>query len=131
MSVLIFISGILLALGIARYNESNKLFWQLAGAFVLAFAATVLVQRATQPSEKSSVDLVQVCPTQMPAVVSSSSFYYLLADTAASAPVKVTALESVVQDNMPEERKKDTILSMVFGRTRDQPIQTLTQPPEC
>lgn len=131
MSVLIFIFGILLALGIARYNESNKLFWQLTLCFVTAYAVTVLIQRITSSNENGT-GLVQVnCPTQMPTVVSTSSLYYLLPDTTGTAPVKVTALDSVVQDITPKLYKNDTVLSMVFGRTRDQPILTLTQPPEC
>lgn len=130
MILLWFVLGILLAFGIARYNESNKLFWQLAISFVLGYAATVMVTRTINGSEQSSENLVQVCPTQMPTVVSGSDIVYLLAGTA-TAPKKVTALESVVQVSTSEEREVSAILSKVFGRTRDQPLLTLTQPPEC
>lgn len=130
MILLWFVLGILLAFGIARYNESNKLFWQLAVSFILGYAATVMVTRTINGSERSSENLVQVCPTQMPTVVSGSNTVYLLADTAL-APTKVTALESAVQAFTPEEHEVSAILSKVFGRTRDQPILTLTQPPEC
>lgn len=130
MILLWFILGILLAFGIARYNESNKLFWQLAISFILGYAATVMVTRTINGSERSSENLVQVCPTQMPTVVSGNSIVYLLADMTL-APTKVTALESAVQVLIPEEHEVSTILSKVFGRTRDQPLLTLTRPPEC
>ena len=130
MILLWFVIGILLAFGIARYNESNKLFWQLVLAFVLGYATTVMIDRSVNGRERSSVNLVQVCPTQMPNVVSGSSIVYLLADTAV-APTKVTALESVVQESTPDKHENDTIPSMVSERTRDQPIQIIIQPPEC
>lgn len=130
MILLWFVFGILLAFGIARYNESNKLFWQLAVSLILGYAATVMVIRTIGGSERSSENLVQVCPTQTPVVVSGSSTVYLLADTTL-APTKVTALKSAVQAFTPEKHENSTILSKVFGRTRDQPLLTLTQPPEC
>ena len=38
-----FIVGILLILGIAKYNKSNKLFWTLFTAYTLGFAGMKLV----------------------------------------------------------------------------------------
>lgn len=129
MILLWFILGMALAFGIARYNKSNKLFWQLAISFILGYAATVMVTR-TIGNERSSENLVQVCPTQMPTVVSGNSIVYLLADTSLT-PTKVTALKSAVQAFTPEEHESSAISSEVFGRTRDQPTKTLTKPPEC
>ena len=127
MVLLWFTIGALLAFGIARYNESNKLFWQLILAFVLGYAAAVMVDR-TFGSERSNDDLVQVGPTQMPVIAPNSTFYSL-ADVM-MAPTKVTALESVSQVYSLVENEVTIIPSKVYGRTRDQPLKTLTQPPE-
>lgn len=130
MILLWFFFGILLAFGIARYNESNKLFWQLAVSFIIGYATTVMVTRTINGSERSSENLVQVYPTQMLTVAPGSDITYQLTGITAT-PTKVTALKSAVQVFMPEEHKISTISSKVFGRTRDQPISIITQPPEC
>jgi hypothetical protein len=70
-----------------------------------------------------------VCPTQAP-VITSGSIVYLLADVDSLASTKVTALNPVSQVYTPEKCEMSTISSKVFGRTRDQPIKTLTEPPE-
>ena len=129
MILLWFLSGILLAFGIARYNKSNKLFWQLAFCLTLGYAATIMVNRTFGSKERSSDDLVQVCPTQMPSVVISAPALSQI--TSVLAPSKVTDLNSAVQVFTPEEHEVLTASSKVYGRTRDQPLSTLTQPPEC
>lgn len=128
MILLWFVLGMLLAFAIARYNKSNKLFWQLALSFVLGYALTVMYTRTF--SERSSDNLTQVCPTQVP-VVTSGNTLYLLTDACDMTSVKVTAFEPVSQVYTPTECEGVAISSEVFGRTRDQPILTITQPPEC
>ena len=119
MILLWFTVGIALALCIARYNESNKLFWQLALAFILGYATTVMVDRTFNGSGRSSEDLVQVSPTQMPTVVCGVATPFQT--TTVLAPTKVTALNSAVQVTTPAENKVNASSSKVFGRTRDQP----------
>lgn len=130
MILLWFVLGILLAFAIARYNESNKLFWQLMLAFVLGYAATVMCTRTFDEEGRSSVNLTQVYPTQVPVIMPNSKIYFLngMCDVATT---KVTASEPVSQDITPVLYKIGIVPSEVFGRTRDQPIVTLTQPPEC
>lgn len=128
MILLWFVLGILLALAIARYNRSQKLFWQLALSFVLGYALTVMCTRTF--SERSSDNLTQVCPTQV-SVVTSGNTLCLLTDDCNMTSVKVTAFEPVSQVYTPDECEKIAIPSKVFGRTRDQPLLTITQPPEC
>lgn len=129
MILLWFTLGILLAFGIARYNESNKLFWQLVLAFVLGYAATVMVDRTVNEDERGNVNLVQVCPTQTSVDVQTA--YLPLFNTSNMTSVKVTALKSVIQDYIPDVCKGCTTSSKVLGRTRDQPIKIDTMPPEC
>ena len=129
MILLWFALGTLLAYGIARYNESNKLFWQLFLAFVLGFTATVVCNRAFHSEERSNDNLTQVCPTQVLYVVQGNAYYPTRIDI--TTPLKVTGSELVSQDITPVLNEVEVASSEVFGRTRDQPIQTIIQPPEC
>lgn len=52
MALFWFICGILLILGIARYNESNKLFWILLVSFIGAFTAASIVESALNKQKK-------------------------------------------------------------------------------
>ena len=47
MILIYFVLGFLLALGIARYNQSNKLFWTLFMSFVLGIAGGSIYQKLT------------------------------------------------------------------------------------
>lgn len=77
MFVLWFIIGVILIFCIARYNESNKLFWTLFASFVGAFAfASVILAANREPSKKN---INQVYSTQL-CVDTSSASYALLAD---------------------------------------------------
>jgi len=128
MILLWFILGIALAFGIARYNESNKLFWTLLFAYVMGFAGTKMVLQATDGNEQSDVKTVQMYPTQMPSIAEGLTVPF---QTAISmVPVKVTALESVVQELPSDLHDVNITLSKVSERTRDQPILTLIKPPE-
>ena len=117
MTITLFILGTLLALCIARYNESNKLFWQLMLAFILGYTATVMVDRTINGSERNDEALVQVSPTQTPIIATN---VFTLVNNA-EAPEEVTDPESVVKE-MPE-LYKSIVSSKVFGRTRDQPVE--------
>lgn len=130
MILLWFILGIALAFGIARYNESNKLFWQLMLAFILGYAVTVMCTRTFNGNERSNESFVQVCPTQAP-IIAASTNAYLFSIANSMAQVKVTDLELVSQDFTPVQNEADVISSEVFERTRDQPNVKLIQPPEC
>lgn len=130
MILLWFVLGMLLAFGIARYNESNKLFWQLVVSFALGYTATVMCTRTFGGDERSNDDLTQVGPTQVP-VIATNSMLYLFGFADNLASTKVTALDLVSQDYAPVQNEVSVISSEVFGRVRDQPLLTLTQPPEC
>lgn len=129
MILLCFLAAIITSFGIARYNESNKLFWQTMLAFLLGYAAFVMCER-TFGEDQNDGSITQVqCPTQGPAI-SSGSLYYLLAGDDSLTPAKVTAFKPVSQDCAPLMCDIEAILSKVFGRTRDQPRSINTQPPE-
>lgn len=128
MIVLWFVLGILIAFGIARYNESNKLFWQLLLAFILGYSVTVMCTRTFGDDKKSDTNAMQVSPTQVHSVV-LGNVKYLLEKAIDMQPMEVTAPTLVSQVYIPA-RIKNVTRSEVFGRTRDQPLEALTKPPE-
>lgn len=73
MALFWFICGILLICGIARYNESNKLFWTLLVSFVGTFAAASIVI-ATCNNDTKNVK-ANVSPTQLYVSTQPSSLY--------------------------------------------------------
>lgn len=129
MILLWFVLGIVLAFGIARYNESNKLFWTLLFSFVMGFAGTKMVLDSASSKEKSNSNLTQVCSTQMPKATFSTTTYYMTNDMSKAENV-VTAQTSVGQGYTPAICETDIVLSEISGRTRDQPQLTLIKPPE-
>lgn len=69
MDLLWFLTGIVIILFIARYNESNKLFWTLLISFTGSFAVATTVMKITNHNSKEEVkkSVIQTCPTQAPA----------------------------------------------------------------
>lgn len=125
MILLWFVLGITLAFAIARYNESNKLFWTLAIAFLMGFAGTKMVYDSSSSEKKDNGSLTQVCPTQVP---SGAVAYMLLAPNLEA--MNVTDSNPVGQGLIPEPCEGNVIPSEVSRRTRDQPL-ILIKPPEC
>ena len=129
MILLWLLLGIALILGIARYNESNKLFWMLLFAYVMGFAGTKMVLQTSNGNEQGNGNLTtQVYSTQAPTVSLSTLVYYITSNTEATNVV--TAQTPVSQGYTPALSETKITLSEVFGRTRDQPTLTLIKPPE-
>ena len=125
MILLWFLAGILFALCIARYNESNRLFWQLSIAFLLGYAVTVMVNR-TNGSEKSNANLTQVCPTQGQIEVQSVPTLFQLYNGYTNK--SVTGSIPVSQEFTPDKCEDSVISSEISRRTRDQPTKLLKPP---
>jgi hypothetical protein len=127
MILLWFIIGMALIFGIARYNESNKLFWVLLLSYMIGFAGTKMVLDVHNGNNESNENLVQVYSTQMldiSTAILPSQFEMFI------APEKVTASNSVSQSYTPIMHKNEITLRKVFGKVRDQPLLTLIKPPE-
>ena len=125
MILLWFVLGIVLIFGIARYNESNKLFWQLLLAFILGFSVTKMVLQINNET-KSNETLVQVYPTQL----STTQTWAILAyNTCVKELNVVTAQTSVSQDTPVLHESKITPVK-ICGRVRDQPQKVITNPQE-
>lgn len=128
MTLPIFILGILTALGIAKYNESNKLFWILLTCFTLGFAGTKAVYDTFDgEDEQDSVSLNQAYPTQeLPTM--ENAFVCIFDNISGLAPVKETS-NPVGQVNTPDYVESLTTLSNVSGVTQGIYLHTLPNPP--
>ena len=125
MTLFLFIVGIILIALVARYNESNKLFWALLTSYVLSFAGCKLLIDSFGHNESNNT-FMQVQPTQGLAA-SPGSLVYLLADEDLSAPKKVTS-EPVSQAFVPAVERSVT-LSDVSGVTQGLYLHALPNPP--
>ena len=121
MILLWFALGIALAFGIARYNQSNKLFWTLLLSFTLGFATTKMLLDVSSSKKVDNDNLTQVCSTQVSSSVLSQVAFYAKTDLN-NGDKLVTAQVPVGQSVIPAHYKEVVSASMILGRSRDQPI---------
>lgn len=119
----LYILGVLIILGLAKYNESNKLFWIFFTTWTLGYAVTTMVARSTMQSKSISM---QVSPTQEALPLYPTTFMFM-GDTAklpknpVSKPVS-QAIMPVLTDGF--------ITANITSSSRDQPvIHVLANPP--
>ena len=65
-----FLLGIVIIFGIAKYNESNKLFWVLLVSFIGSFTMASVVISTTSENKDQTTKVY--CPTQGSSNVSSN-----------------------------------------------------------
>ena len=65
LNIALLLGASLFILGIARYNKSNNLFWQLIIAFLLGFAAGHMGSTASSVEKKSTKEVSSVPVTSM------------------------------------------------------------------
>lgn len=127
MTLLMFILGIAIILGIARYNESNKLFWILFTTFTLGFAGTKAIIDSFGGKEQSEKSLNQAYPTQGLDLASDTCMCFL-ADEPMKTNVKVTS-NPVGQASTPDYVEKLITLSDVQMATPGLYLHNLANPP--
>jgi len=120
MTFILFVIGLAAITLIARYNESNTLFWKLFLSFLLGIAATGTYVALTSDKQDKEI-LTQVCPTQDQCVTLDTCMC-LLANIDTESEDSCQPLASKVY--APAIRENLIALSKVFGRTRDQPVDT-------
>lgn len=118
MIVTWLILGLVLAIAIARINQSNKLFWAAFTSFAVGIAAHSVAATINQV-DREEQNSTQVCPTQV--VDSSSSYYSFLADVPPTTQSLVP--NPVSQDTTPDESGE----RFFFGESHK---DTLTDPPD-
>jgi hypothetical protein len=127
MTLALFILGLLLILGIARYNESNKLFWTLSIAYILGFACTKMVYDSFSTDEQSEQSLNQAYPTQGLLPTANTFVLFNNADSY-TTDVKVTS-KPVGQAITPDYIEPLFTLSNVSGATQGLTLHILPNPP--
>ena len=118
MTFIWILLGIGMIYALARYNESNGLFWKLLISFLVGFAACDIIMHNVHKNQNED-QLTQVCPTQV-SMGASGCTINLLADVSPSMSVNVSS-NPVSQVYTPAEREYDASLSKVFGNIRGQP----------
>ena len=126
MTLLMFFLGILIILGIARYNESNKLFWTLFTAYTLGFAGTKLVYDSFHEKEQSQQSLNQAYPTQ--GLLAMDNAFVCIADNISYTTTETTS-NPVSQANTPGYIEDCHTLSYVPGVTQGLYLHILPNPP--
>ena len=127
MTLALFIFAVLLALGIARYNESNTLFWTLLTCFILGIACTKVVYDTFSEKEQSEQSLNQAYPTQGLLPTANAFVLFNNADSY-TTDVKVTS-KPVGQAITPDYIEPLFTLSNVSGATQGLTLHILPNPP--
>ena len=127
MTLLWFIAGLILILGIAKYTTSNKLFWTLLVSYLLGFVGVKLVVDAFGgEKEQSTVSLNQAYPTQGLAEIQNAIVF---TDVISSTTLKKETSKPVSQVYTPDYVEPTTTLSNVSGVTQGLYIHLLPNPP--
>jgi len=126
-TIALFLLGFLIIFGIARYNESNKLFWALFISYILSFAAAKVIIDAFKGEERSEPTLNQASPMQG-LDATSDICLCLLADESLSTDVKVTS-KPAGQVSMPEYIECNITSSNVAEVTQGRYLHILPNPP--
>lgn len=126
MTLFLFILGILVVFAIARYNESNKLFWILFISYVLGFTGVKVILDTFKDKEQSSQSLNQAYPTQE-LFTTDGTCMFTITNVDNTTTVKVTS-NPVSQVNTPDYVESLNTLS-VYGVTHGQYFHILPNPP--
>ena len=126
MTLLVFILGLLIILGIARYNESNKLFWVLFVSYVLGFAGVKVILDTFSEKKQSEVSLNQAYPIQGLATMDNA---FVCEVTNICLPTTKTMSNPVGQVSTPDYVENIVTLSDVHGVTHGLYLHNLANPP--
>ena len=117
MTLIAFLAMTAVITAIARYNESDSLFWKLFISLAGAYGAATVVTNVINSDEKDKVVMISDNPTQVHKSVSYAPFVMCstsLAATRREKSPKPVGKDTVIKNN-------DSILSEVFVSARGQP----------
>ena len=117
MDLIVLAAGLGLITCIARYNESDNLFWKLAIAYIGSFGAAKVVMHVIDKNEQNKSIVINSTPTQVQQSVACIDYTLAamsLAATRREKSQKPVSKEHTVITN-------DFILSEVHVATRGQP----------
>jgi hypothetical protein len=126
MTLATYAFGVILALCIAKYNKSNKLFWILFTAITLGFAGTKMLYDTFGNKKQNEVSLKQAYPTQgLPAM---GNAFVCVTDNISDETLETTS-NPVGQVNTPDYVENTLTLSYVPGVTHGIYLHMLANPP--
>lgn len=117
MTLIWFLLGTAVCIGVSRYNEDDSLFWKLYIAFIGSFAAATAVKSTMENKEQEKIIVVDETPTQV--LQSTPCKFYTLADVSIAATKREKSPKPVSKDSLINEN--DSLLSEVFVSARGQP----------
>lgn len=118
-SLLMILTSIAVALGFARYNKSNKLFWILLVGLLGGFTAKNMIDSAFVDHVKSEASVVKSTPA--PTLAPTCSFKALETEEGDGTFVETKPMGK-------DSAKVDTLASISLGE--DEHLSVLTQPPQ-
>jgi hypothetical protein len=117
MTLLAFISIIGVITAIARYNESEKLFWSLLVSFVGAYAAVNVAVNLLDDKKEDKVVMIEKSPMQVQE--SMSLLCGVLADVSLCATMREKSPKPAGKDMLFNQ--DNVITSEVHRKARGQP----------
>ena len=117
MTLIAFLAMTAAIVAIARYNESDSLFWKLFISLVGAYAAATVVHNVIDSKEQDKVVMVTGLPTQVQQSV--SCIPYTLEEISLAATKREKSPKPVSKDSTI--KTNDSILSKVLVSARGQP----------
>lgn len=127
MTFTMFILGILIILCIAKYNESNKLFWTLFTAFTLGFAGMKVVADTFSEKEQSETTFNQAYPIQGLAAIDGA--FALFSEVDFNLASEEVTPNLVSQVPTPDYVEDVFTLSYVHGATPGSYVHVFPNPP--
>lgn len=116
-----FFIGVLGVYLIARYNQSNKLFWILLLSFVGMFTVGTICAKANRIENRNKTFHTQVCPTQLK-LITSSEGSFVTDDFSSSTVTSVKTCVPVSKDNTLAICVDSFVSSKICGEIRGQPL---------
>lgn len=118
MTLLAFLVTVAAIVGIARYNENDKLFWQLLIAFGGSYAAaTAVYSLMDDEKESDKVVMIEKAPTQV--LSDMPTLNGLVTGTSFSAAKRTMSAKPVSKDSLISQ--DTSIISKVHASPRGQP----------
>ena len=117
MTLLAFISIIGVITAIARYNESEKLFWSLLVSFVGAYAAVNVAVNLLNDKKEDKVVMIEKSPMQV--LESVPLLTGVLADTSLLVTMREKSPKPAGKDMLFNQ--DNVIMSEVHRKARGQP----------
>lgn len=117
MTLFAFLATVAAITAIARYNESDKLFWKLLVSFVGAYAAATFVYHMTEDKKQDKVVMIENAPMQVLSDV--PTFDGLVTGMLFSASKREKSPKPAGKDSLFSQ--SNIILSKVHASPRGQP----------